>query len=301
MRSFVSTVSILASLLAPTAKASAQDAKVFNASSAWALDYGDDYCRLMRDFSNGDETIGLFIERTQPGPIMRLIVIGDSVRLFRGAEEVGYRMHPSGAPRTTQRLQFRTSDGQQYLNLGPSAFGAMPTPTPGATSALPPPYSRQGEVTLAAKITGIALDRGLTNPVLMETGALGDAVGALQACTDDLVVSWGLDVEKHKNLTRPAMPARPTAGWIATDTIPFDEFSKLTGGNNELRIMVDKAGKATSCHVQWSTLSETINKKICSSVMKQSAFIPALDEAGSQMDSYWTTNVFFLMPPFEGG
>ncbi len=145
-----------------------------------------------------------------------------------------------------------------------------------------------------------ALERGLVKPVFMDTGALGEAAGALQACADDLVASWGLDAERHNTLTRPAMPARSTAGWIAGDTIPFGDFAKLSGGNNELRVMVDRAGKATSCHVQWPTLGAALNEKICKSVMEKSAFLPALDQQGEALDSYWTTSAFFLMPPFGG-
>jgi len=300
MRGTLSIVCMLAALAAPMAQLQAQDAKVFQPSSAWALDYGDDYCRLMRDFSDGQQTIGLFIERTQPGPIMRLIVVGDGVRLFRGSEEVGYRLAPSGAERKVPRLRSLTSDGEQYLNLGPTTFADMPAPAPGAPSAMPPPYTRQGEVASAAQMTGIALQHGLTSPVRMETGSMGEAAGALQACADDLVASWGLDAEKHKGLTRPAFPAKPTAGWITANTIPFADFSKLSGGNNELRVMVDAAGKPTSCHVQWPTLGEAINRKICASIMENGAFTPALDRSGEAMDGYWTTSVFFLMPPFGG-
>ena len=291
------TVAIAVALGLPAAQANAQDAKVFTPDSAWALDYGDDYCRLMRDFKNGGDTIGLLVERTQPGPMMRLIVVGDAIRLFRGAQEVGYRMHPSGAPRTAPRLSLQTSGGQPYVNLGPTSFADMPAPTPGAPPAPPPPYSREGEVAQAAGVTGITLDRGLTAPILIETGALGDAAGALQACADDLVASWGLDAEKHKTLASPAMPAVPTAGWISSDTIPFGEFAKLSGGNNELRVMVNSAGQPTSCHIQWPSLSEAINGKICDAVMEKGSFTPARDQSEQAIDSYWTSNVFFLMPP----
>jgi hypothetical protein len=271
---------------------------VFKAASVWALDYGDDYCRLMRDFSDGEQTIGLFVERTQPGPLMRLIVIGDAVRLFRGSQELGYRMHPAGAPRTVQRLRFETSDGQQYLNLGPTMFADVAPPAAGSPPAMPPPYSRQEEAKLAGGINGIYLDRGLTQPILLETGELGAAAVALQTCADDLIGSWGLDAEKHKSLSRPAMPAQPTAGWVSADTIPFAEFSKLNGGNNEVRVMINDAGVATSCHIQWPALVEAINSEICSAVMERSAFLPALDEQGQAMPSYWIASVFFLLPPF---
>ena len=302
MRLALTAAATLAVLAAPvmSAPAQAQDHKVFSAASAWALDYGDDYCRLMRDFSDGGQTIGLFVERTQPGPMMRLIVIGDSVRLFRGAQEVGYRLHPAGGQRMAPRLRFQTPDGQQYLNLGPSTFADMPAPAPGTPPAMPPPYDRDGEAEQAAQITGIALEHGLTSPILIETGALGEAARALQDCADDLVASWGVDAERHKSLTRPAIPSQPTAGWIARDTIPFGDFASLSGGNNELRVMVDAAGSATSCHVHWPTLSEKLNQTICDAVMERAAFMPALDASGEAIDSYWTTNVFFLMPPFPG-
>lgn len=300
MRYFISAISVFGSCLALPIAANAQEAKVFKASSAWALDYGDDYCRLMRDFKSGDETIGLFVERTQPGPAIRLVVIGDSVKLFRGSEEVGYRMSPAGAPRIAQRLRFQTSDGQQYLNLGPSTFADMPPPVPGAPPVMPPPYSPQGEKAVASTITGIALERGLTQPVVLETGELGSAAEALQTCADDLIASWGLDADKHKKLTRPAMPDRATAGWIPGDAIPFGDFAKLSGGNNEVRVMVDEAGKAKSCHIQWPTLSEAINKKICNSVMANASFLPALDGAGQPLASYWTASAFFMIPPFGG-
>ena len=280
------------------AVAQGRETKVFKATSAWAVDYGDDYCQLMRDFSDGTDPVGLLIQRTQPGPIMRMIVIGDSIRLFRGSQEVGFRMAPSGSSRTVPRLRYVTNTGDQYLNLGPTTLADMPTAAPGAPPPMPPPYTRQADVAAAGQITGVALTHGVTSPILIETGALGEATDALQACADDLLASWGLDAEKHKGLRRPATPDRPSAGWIARDTVSFSDFTKLAGGNNELRVMVNAAGRATACHVLWPTLGEETNRTICDAVMENGTFLPALDQAGQAMDSYWMTSVFFLMPPF---
>jgi len=296
MRYILSAASMFAALFAPVAQAGAQEAKVFRPASAWALDYGDDYCRLMRDFSDGKDTVGLFVERTQPGPMMRLIVVGNSIKLFRGSELVGFRFAPSGSERMVPRLRFETN-GEQYLNLGPTTFAERPAPAPGTPPAMPGPYQPQDEVAAAAQVSGIALQHGLASPILIETGPLGEAAGALQACADDLLASWGLDAEKHRSLTRPVIPAGPTAGWIARDVVSFQDFARLSGGNNELRVMVDKAGKPTSCHVQWPSLAQTANEKICAGVMEKGEFTPALDQSGQAMDSYWTTSVFFLMPP----
>ena len=282
----------------PIAPLQAESADVYKPESDWAIDYGDDYCRLMRDFTNGKDRVGLFIERTQPGPFVRLIVIGDSIGVFRSAQQIGYSMLPSGNTRTTQRLRSKTSDGQEYLNLGPSTLADLPKPAPGTPPAPPPSYTRENEQALAKNITGIALTGGVTKPVAIETGALDAPVQALQVCTDQLVGSWGLDAEAHKTLSRPAVPAGPTAGWITSGIVPFSDFSKLSGGNNEIRVMIDKSGKATSCQAQWPTLSASVNDRICGMVMQNGKFTPALDKSGQPIDSYWITSVFFLTPPF---
>ena len=300
MRYILSTISAIALVSTLDAQAVAQEGAVFRPTSSWALDYGEDYCRLMRDFSDGSDTVGLFIERTQPGPLIRLIVIGDGVRLFRGSEQIGYRMNPAGAPRMVQKLRFLTGDGQQYLNLGPTTFADPPVVAPGSPPSFPARYTAEGEAAAAARVIGLTLEQGLTSPVSIETGSLGSAATALQACADDLLTSWGLDAELHKGLTRPALPSAPTAGWIAADTIPFSDFAKLSGGNNELRVIVDQQGRPQSCHVQWPALDEATNRRICAAVMEKGTFSPALDATGEAMTSYWTSSVFFLLPPFGG-
>jgi len=300
MRYFTKSVMALSAVFSCVNTTQAQEARHFAPSSAWAVDYGDDYCRLMRDFSDGNSTVGLFIERTQPGPFIRLIVIGDGVRLFRGAEQVGYRMAPGGAIRNVPKLRYLTSDGQQYLNLGVTTFADPPVVVPGAPTAFPARYTAEGESAAASRIAGLTLDSGLTAPVTIDTGNLGSAATALQQCADDLLASWGLDPAAHQRLMRPAMPAGPTSGWVSTDTVPFGDFAKLSGGNNEFRIIIDEQGRAQSCNVQWPTLDEVINRRVCSSVMEKGTFHPALNEAGQPVRSYWTTSVFFLLPPFGG-
>src|SRR5205085_12615680 len=95
-------------------------------------------------------------------------------------------------------------------------------PAPGAPF-VPPAYDRAAEQTLAGNLNGVLVSTGLTKPVRIETGALGAPVGALQACTDDLIKTWGLEPEKHHTLSSPVVP--PIApGWIPSGTIPFTDF-----------------------------------------------------------------------------
>lgn len=297
MKRLVTGIAMAAALSMPIAPLQAQDAKVYKTSGPWAMDYGEDYCRLAGTFSDGEDEVALAMERIQPGPTLRLVLIGNGIKLFRRATEVGYRFLPSGADRSAVTLRSDTADGQQYLNLGPTTLADIPAPAPGSPPAPPPPYTRDGEKAVAKGITGLLLDGGVTKPVRIDTGSLDAAIGALQTCTDELVAYWGLDAEAHKTLSRPVFPAEKTSGWVAADTIPFSDFAKLSGGQNEVRLMVDKTGKPTSCHIHWPALSQSVNDKICKSLMEKASFTPALDQSGEAIDSYWTTSVFFLLPP----
>lgn len=294
MRCFVSLIATATLVTVPLAPATAQQAKVFAPDSAWAVDYGDNYCRLLRDFKSGNDVINLVVERTQYGPSVRILAIGDSLKTFRGATEINYRMLPAGAERSTLKLAGESPTGQTLLNLGSTTVVDMPRPAAGER---PPRYDPAAESKDAAAITGISLEKGMSTPIQLNTGPMDGPVAALQACADDLLTTWGLDPAKHKTATRRAAPATEAASWLPAGTIPMSEFSKLSGGNNELRVMVDATGKPTACHVQWPSLSAALNDTICKAVVEKGRFTPAQDAAGQPMASYWATSLYGLMPP----
>jgi hypothetical protein len=282
-------------LIAPAAQA--QDAAVFRPVGGWTADYGDEYCRLIRTFSNGSEEVSLAFERTQPGTPMRLILVGDGIKTFRGATEFGFAFTPGGNAAKSRVVRSETTDGKQYLNMDPVTLAASAF-TPGAP---PPPYNRDSEQETAAGITGLALDEGLADPVRFETGSLKAPIAALQACADDLLAVWGLDPAKHRTMTAAAILNPDSNGVLPQGTIPFGEFGKLNGGANQVRLMIGVDGKPTACTIYSPTLTETLNARICSTVMREATFQPAQDADGQPMASYWMGSPMFLGPPFRGG
>lgn len=270
---------------------------VFRPTGGWIADYGDDYCRLVRTFSDGKDEVSLAFERTQPGSPMRLIMIGEGIRTFRGADQIGFAFIPGGNSAKSRYVRSETTDGKQYLNFDPVTLAPFAF-TPGAP---PPPYDRDAEQETARGINGLALTEGLTEPMRFETGSLRAPITALQACADDLLKVWGLDVEKHKALTVPATLNPAPNGVLPQGTIPFSEFGKLGGGANQVRLLVGADGKPTSCTIYSPSLSETLNQRICSLVMEKATFQPAKDAGGQAMASYWMGSPMFLGPPFPGG
>lgn len=279
----------------------AQDkAQQFKPSGPWALDYGDDYCRLMRTFQDGSSELALAFERIQPGPFVRVILVSDGIRMFRGADTIGWRFTPTDAERTAVFTQSETADGKQYINLGPTMLAPAATPAGNAPAAPPPPYDPAREQAAAKSLTGLVLETGLIEPIQVETEPLGAPIGALQACADDLLNTWGLDAARHKAGYAPAMPEGGGVGWLPPGTIPFTDFAKLAGGANQVRLMVDVAGKPTACHVHWPTLEQPTNDKICKALLAKGKFLPAKDPEGQPMASYWIGNPQFLGPPMPG-
>ena len=74
------------------------DVRVFKPATAWAADYGDDYCRLARDFTDGKTTLSLAMDRIQPVNSVRVIVMGEDIARYGGIFSAWFirrRMSPS--------------------------------------------------------------------------------------------------------------------------------------------------------------------------------------------------------------
>lgn len=316
MKKLLAAASML-SLLSGTAQAAGP--RMFKPAGDWQADYGDDYCRLARSFSDGTNTLSVALERFHPTNAVRVILVGNGISMYRGSTELEYTLAPSGGQRKGPFWRSETADGQQYLNLGelfmaaPFAFGAPGAPPPAGPTAGPPPappkpgepflippYDRAAEQEFAKGVTSFSITGGVIDPVTIEIGRLRSVVGALQKCSDDLLNTWGLDAAKHQTMTRPAQPASEASKWLPTGTIGFGDFGKLGGAANQIRVMVGADGKPSACAVHWASLEKKTNDAICKAIMDKGQFHPALDAAGQPMASYWTVAPFFLMPPFGG-
>lgn len=278
---------------------SAAQAGTFKPAGQWAADYGDDYCLLGRVFTDGKEEITLAFERTQPGQFFRLVVIGDALKTFRTTTSLGYTLLPAGSERQGQIVRGKSQDGKQYMDLGLATVESFAMPAPGSPPVFKP-YRTAEERAAAKAVTAVEFNKGLTESVRIETGSLDAPIGALQKCTSDLVKQWGIDPAAHETLTRNAFPAGPASAWVPTGTFPFSEFSKLSGGRNAFRVLVDATGKPTKCEVFRPSVAGTANQTACDGIMKNGKFTPALDAQGQPIASYWITEVFGLMPPMGG-
>ena len=276
----------------PVAAPAADAPDVFKPAGQWSLDYGEDYCRLSRPFTDGKEDLSLALERIDPGPNARLILITNAIRPFRTAQEIGWHFTPDDPARKARYMHSVTADGKQYYNLGP--FTWAPAAPPSAV------FDRTKERAAAQGKTGVVLDSGLNAPIKVETGDLAAPMVALQACADDLAKSWGLDPAKLQGETAAAVPDKGGSGWLPQGTVAFTDFAKLGGGSNQVRLMVDATGKATSCTINWPTLDAATNDKVCKAALANAKFTPARDAGGQAMPGYWIGSPLLMGPPMPG-
>jgi len=312
MKQPIASLLACAAMLTVTAPpAAAQDGpQVFTRTGTWVLDAGEESCQLARVFTNGTDQVSLALERNRADNVARMVLVGNAIRTYRAAAEVGYRFLPAGDQRTARYIRSETPEGQAYFNfgsvfIGPNPFAGPPVAAPGAPPAAPPaefvvpPYDRAAELEFAAGITAIEFNDGLFAPIRLETGSLRGAMEALQACTDDLLLTWGIDWEKHRAMTRRVAPADPAFEWIPAGVVGFEDFAAFGGARNPFRVMVGADGKPTACHAHWVSLNPRQNERICAGIMQNGNFTPALDAAGEPMASYWMVDYMLgLARPF---
>lgn len=298
-----------AALLSPLTAQARDETSVFRPTGNWTADYGDDYCRLIRTFTDGRRELGLALERLQPGAEVRLIVVGEGLRPFQGADEIGYRFQ-GGNSGEARFARSETADGQPYFSLDSVSLAPSPAftaPVRDAAYSPPPMYSRADEQAAARAITGLMLTEGLVSPVQVETGSLGAPVEALQACADDLLAVWGLDAEKHKSMTAAAMLNPNPDGVLPPGAIRLNELNRLRGGGlqhrqvvgggaNEVRLLVGADGSVTECAIVSPSLAQSVNDRICSLATERASFQPARDVAGQPMASVWIGSPMSLAP-----
>jgi hypothetical protein len=285
----VALAAVFATTLAPIGVAAQDSMRVFTRTGQWQLDAAEGECRLARAFSNGSEQIALALERNRAENQVRLVLVTDVLSAFRGADQIGYRFLPSTEQRSARYIRADMEAGQEYFNLGTVIMGQPVFPGPDGVMPL---YDRAAELEFAAGITAIEINQGLTSPLRLETGSLRAAMVALQTCTDDLLLSWGIDWEMHQTMTRRAAPDGAAHEWIPAGTLAFGDFPSLSAGRNPFRVMVNAEGQPTACVAHWASLSAEKNQRVCDAILRNGKFLPALDATGQPMASYWMVDYF---------
>lgn len=292
---------VMAALLPFSSYAAPKDPVRLAPSSKWNVHYADDSCRMGRSFGEGDQKVTLIADRYQPGDALRLSFVGRPVWTSRNEGTVELRFGPDEAAQEIEFFPALSSDRLPALMLrgniriAPRSQAELDDYAAAVEAKrfdfIWPDISPERE----AAVTFIEVKGAVRKPFILETGSLGPPLAALRKCTDELLGHWGIDVAKHKSLSRRALPASDPRDWITTNDYPMDLAMSGRRAIVQLRLNIDASGTTTDCKIQQSTRPKEFDEAACKAILRRAKFQPALDAAGGAIASYWVGTVIFQL------
>lgn len=268
------------------------------------MHYDDDSCRLSRTFGEGPDKVAFYLERFAPGDGMTAVLAG---RVLDGPRhhEVFLEFGPNGkralaGPSYGELGQFNSAmvmtgvrldpdeaqlENRSWRDLKLAREQARVMPTDVLYHDISPDRE--------AQIEWLQLERKDARPIRLLLGSMGKPMEAMRACTTDLVNLWGIDVEKHRTLTRSVEPANNPTKWLTPSDYPSELLKAGTEGIVQFRLSVDEEGKPTGCRIQQSTQGAEFDQVVCAALMRRANFKPALDAHGQAIASYFRSAVRF--------
>lgn len=287
-------------LLAPQVVLADQPSRqLLTPSSAWNVNYADDYCRLARSFGTGDGSVVAIFDRFEPGQSFRITLAGARFKSVRISPDLAIQFGPT---EKVQHVTYFTGDlgkGRPALILrGNVRFDADKNDdkgtkkwTPAVAAEVPVPISPER----LAAITQLLVDKPLRPAIGLQLGSMAAPNAALDKCMDDLQARWGIDVVRHKTLGRRPVPLKSPGTWVLNDDYPPSARASGAQGIVNFRLSVDERGKPTACHIQQSTRPIEFDTAVCQAMMKRARFEPALDKDGLAIASYYRSTVNFVI------
>lgn len=268
--------------------------KQLEPTSDWVLDYGEEYCGLVRNFGEGEDALTLQIADWGDFGGYHITIRGEGVpRPSNAVSEVGFRVNSSLEMETV--TGFPGIDGESAnISFG---LAVVKAGVRREREALWPeeqlwPWPVETEFERAADNWHIDY---LDMEYALHTGSMNAPLEALRACRKDLYASWGLDAEAQFNLSAIALPE----GNVVRDIVRKYRSSAQGSSNGvfgvfiPVRVIVGLDGQAESCTIQVQSVDPHFGEAICSELMR--SYLPARDSAGNPVRSVYASPIQFYI------
>ncbi|MFC4291241.1 energy transducer TonB [Sphingorhabdus arenilitoris] len=276
---------------------------VLEPSLKWIVDYKDEGCRLVRTFGPKDNEVMFVASRYAPGDTFKLTIAGKPVKLSSAQKPVHFQFGPTEADQEKGFFIGELGKGNPAIIVaGGMLIGPLPGPkidTYRSSNDGSPQTEKAFPSDRYAAVQQLVIGKPLRQSVILRTGPLDKAFAAMDQCIDNLITYWGIDPEKHRTLTRYAVPASNPGNWVRADDYPRDMLFSGQAAIVEFRLNVGSDGQPSACNIQATTRPKEFDDAVCKSLMKRASFEPALDSAGQPMNSFWTNTVIFQLPGLQ--
>lgn len=281
-----SALAALALFCAPTAPLHAETT-VLAPSSQWNVNFGETNCRLSRFFGEGEDQHILFFEQYRPSAQLGMTLAGASMKRFRSRVRTSVQVNDAQEPQRTEPYKGDVPDIGPALVYSSLSLNANAPEDDDTSDQLP-----QLDTQFADSVQFVSLTQG-KRTVRLDTGPLGEAFGVLNTCTQDMVKSWGLDVDKHLTATR--LPKWSNEAAVVRRIVAQYPSKALRRGQQailQMRVIVDESGMVTDCTIDEATVAGDVESPACTE-MENAKFDPALDADGQPFTSYYSTSITY--------
>lgn len=262
-------------------------------SSNWHLDYAEQSCRLARTFGDAENRSLAYFTQHGPSDAFEMTFSGEPLKRFSANRDVITQFGPIGG-----EWEIRPFKGDMD-GFGPALIYSgvnLEEDTEEADADF-------AEILTSFPAIDVERAQGMdyveisqrNHKVRFGTGPLDQAFAALNACSEDLLASWGLNVEQHRSLTRMVV-------WTNSDKIvpqilrdyPAKALRSGEQGIVRALLLVDEKGEVEDCRLDNATTAKALPAQACKA-LQEAIFEPALDSQGQPMRSFYLTKIVYKM------
>lgn len=300
----LSFAAVLAGLAAP---GFAQDGAtvIVSPSTPWQVDFGENKCRAVRLFGEGDERTVLLLEQITPSDTPRWIMAGEVAEQLNSGGDLTVQFGPGveafemSATKSTTLGEF----GKAYRSFsirkpdwewgGKREEGEADNPDDEANSK---PGMAMLDIEEGASIEWVQFSRGKRAPQRLATGDFGQLFSLLNTCMTDLVRTWGVDVEAQQRRAKGPKPLN--INQIARRIQQYYPIRAERWGKQadlSIRMLIDESGAITDCRITNITIAEDFDDRACIEFRKVGKFEPAIDTDGKPMASFYASTILYRL------
>ena len=256
-------------LLAAASLPSASLAQEPAAQPGWQVDWGDNYCSLIRHTAGSGSKLFAFRRIPGAGPVELVTLDPQGVRTER--REVQVVFQPSGD--RVEATIGRIFDSEGRVGTEIRARGEL--------------FDR------FTASTSLEVTDGRRRLFQMSYPPAAEAVAALRSCEDDALRGWGIDPALvAAQRTRPQL-IRGGPSW---SDYPQTAYREHRQGTVLLRLIIDPGGRVADCAVAVSSGSADLDRQSCAVYRSRGRFEPATGADGAPIQGLYITRVSWSLP-----
>ena len=266
----------------------------------WQLDMGEHRCRLARLFGSDEDKTIFMLDQWGPSSSAQWAVAGPQVRDIKKTGRATFEFGPGGDGEEF-RYTGATLDNYGAVIGGKTTVAAAPDVVEGTEERdwiTDPREIPALDAEAADSIDRLAIDQRGSASFALRLGSLQKPIRALNLCIENLVESWGFDVEEQRAV---AIPPKITNLDVVANRImreyPAEALRKGAQADFHLRVNVGDDGRIEDCTLLNQTLAKDFDMKRhpCTVFQSHAKIEPALTISGNPVRSFYTTRSVYRM------